>query len=139
MIPFHSILPEIAAAEVRCIRTESSPDGPPADEYAFLEYYCEDLNCDCRRVFFEVVGKSQPRKPLASINYGWESLAFYREKMPWDPDDAKGVVKGELDPLNPQSDFSGFFLDMFRTVVLDEEYRARLKRHHQLFRAELER
>ena len=59
--------------------------------------------------------------------------------MPWDADEARGTVRGELDPLNEQFEFAEDFLDLFRRVVLDEPYRLRLRRHYQLFREELAR
>lgn len=144
MIPFHSLLPELAQREVRCVHLGASPDAAselalPADEYVYLEFYCDDLNCDCRRVFFQVISKGQPGKVFASIGYGWEKESFYRKKMPWDPDAARGTVRGELDPLNEQSEFAQHFLDLFRRVVLDEPYRLRLRRHYRLFREELAR
>ena len=144
MIPFHSLLPELAQREVRCVHLGPAPDSAsepalPADEYAYLEFYCDDLNCDCRRVFLQVVAKGQPGKVFASIAYGWEKESFYRKRMPWDPDEARGTVRGELDPLNEQSEFAEDFLDLFRRVVLDEPYRLRLRRHYKLFREELAR
>jgi hypothetical protein len=144
MTPFHSLLSELAQREVRCVHlgapTETTPEPAlPADEYIYMEFYCEDLNCDCRRVFLQVIAKGQPGKVFASISYGWEKESFYRKRMPWDPDEAKGTVQGELDPLNEQSEFAENFLDLFRRVVLDEPYRLRLRRHYQLFREELAR
>ena len=144
MIPFQSLRPELAQREVRCVHVGAAPNPAsepalPADEYAYLEFYCEDLNCDCRRVFLQVVAKGQPGKVFASISYGWEKESFYRKRMPWDPDDARGTVRGELDPLNEQSEFAQDFLDLFQRVVLDEPYRLRLRRHYQLFREELAR
>jgi hypothetical protein len=144
MVPFHSLLPELAQREVRCVHIGSAPVPTPgptllADEYAYLEFYCDDLTCDCRRVFLQVIAKGQPGKVFASISYGWEKESFYRKRMPWDPDDAKGTVRGELDPLNEQSEFAQDFLDLFQRVVLDEPYRLRLRRHYQLFREELAR
>ena len=111
----------------------------PADEYAYLEFYCDDLACDCRRVFLQVIAKGQPGKVFASIGYGWEKESFYRKRMPWDPDEARGTVRGELDPLNQQSEFAEDFLDLFKRVVLDGPYRLHLRRHYQLFREELAR
>jgi hypothetical protein len=142
MIPFHSLLPDLAQREVRCVHLGRAPDAAvesalPADEYAYLEFYCDDLNCDCRRVLFEVVAKDQPGKIFATISYGWEKESFYRKRMPWDPDGARGTVRGELDPLNEQSEFAKDFLDLFRRVVLDEPYRLRLRRHYRLFREAL--
>ena len=140
VIPFHSLCPEVAQREVRCVHLGAGPgSGPPADEYPFVESYCEDLQCDCRRAFLQVISRGQPGKIFASINVGWEDEAFYRKHMPWEPDAARRIVRGELDPLNEQSEFAEDFLDLFQTVVLDVPYRLRLRRHHRLFRAELER
>src|ERR1035441_4938968 len=139
MTPFHSLLPEVAQREVRCVHlgatTETTPEPAlPADEYIYLEFYCDDLNCDCRRVFLQVIAKGQPGKVFASIGYGWEKESFYRKRMPWNPDEARGTVRGELDPLTKQAEIPQDFLDLFRRGVREEPYRLRLRRHYQLFR-----
>jgi hypothetical protein len=143
MTPFHSLCREVAQREVRCVHLADVPGqestGLPADEYAYIESYCEDLQCDCRRVFLQVIAKNQPEKIFASINYGWEDETFYAKRMPWAPRDARRVVRGELDPINEQSEFAEEFLNLFKEVVLDEPYRLRLRRHYKLFRAELQR
>jgi hypothetical protein len=144
MIPFYSIFPEVAQREVRCVHIAPAAAGTPdsglqADEYLYVEYYCEDLGCDCRRVFLEVISRGQPGKVFASIGYGWEKESFYRKRMPWAPDEARGTVRGELDPMNKQSEFAAAFLDLFQHVVLDEPYRLRLRRHYRMFRDELAR
>lgn len=87
MTPFHSLLPELAQREVRCVHLGAATDGAsepalPADEYAYLEFYCDDLKCDYRRVFLQVIAKGQPGKVFASISYGWEKESFYRKRMP---------------------------------------------------------
>ncbi len=139
MIPFHTLCPEIAQREVWCVHIGDGPeDGPPADEYPYLEFYYEDLQCDCRRAFLQVISQGQPGRIFASINAGWEDEAFYRKRMAWDPEAARRIVRGELDPLNEQSEFAEGFLDLFQRVVLDTPYRLRLRRHYRLFRAELE-
>ena len=144
MIPLHSVLPELAQREVRCVHLGRALDAGsesalPADEYAYLEFYCDDLRCDCRRVLLQVIARDQPGKIFASIGYGWDKESFYRKRMPWAPDDARGTVRGELDPLNEQSEFAEEFLALFRRYVLDEPYRLRLRRHYRLFREELAR
>jgi len=83
MTPFHSLLPEVAEREVRFVRLSLAPGAAPesalpADEYAYLEFYCEDLACDCPRVFLQVIAQGQPGKVFASISYGWEEESFYR-------------------------------------------------------------
>ncbi len=144
MIPFHTLCPEIAQREVRCIHVlvasgAVSHGGLSAGEYAYVEFYCDDLDCDCRRVFLEVIARHQQDKVLASINYGWEKQSFYRKRLPWPPDAARDIVRGALDPLNQQSEASEELLRIFQRQVLDEKYRLRLRRHHQLFREELRR
>jgi hypothetical protein len=104
-----------------------------------MEYFCNDLTCDCRRVFLQVISRGQPGKIFASISYGWEKGSFYRKRMPWAPDEAKGTVRGELDPLNEQSEFAADFLRLFQNVILDQPYRLRLRRHYRLLRDELGR
>jgi len=144
MIHFHSVLPEIAQREVRCVHLQAVPGVTPssglsAGEYAFVEFYCEDLNCDCRRVFLQVIARHRQDKILASINYGWEKESFYRKRMSYDPDAPRQIVRGSLDPINQQSEHAEELLELFQRHVLDEVYRLRLRRHHQLFRDELRR
>jgi hypothetical protein len=72
MIAFHSVLPEIAQREVRCVHLQDMPGVPPgsalaAGEYAFVEFYCEDIECDCRRVFLQVIARHCQDKVLASM------------------------------------------------------------------------
>jgi hypothetical protein len=144
MIPFHSVLPELAQREVRCVHLEVAPGvasstGLAAGEYAFVEFYCDDLNCDCRRVFLQVIARDDQDKVLASINYGWEKESFYRKRLPWDPEAPMLITRGSLDPMNQQSECAEALLELFQRHVLDEPYRLRLRRHCQLFRDELRR
>lgn len=144
MIAFHSVLPDIAQREVRCILLGPPPSGSPysglpAGEYVFIEFYCEDLNCDCRRVFLQVIAPEQPKQVLASINYGWESEAFYRQSIPWEPQAPLEIVQGSLDTLNTQSEHAADLLALFQQQVLNEPYRLRLQRHFQMCRDELRR
>jgi hypothetical protein len=144
MIPLHSVLPDLAQREVRCMHLGEAPGatlkpGLPAGEYAYIEFYSPDLECDCRRVFLQVVPRHRQEQVLASINYGWEKESFYRKRLPFDPDAPRQIVRGSLDPLNEQSEHAEAFLELFRRFVLDEPYRLRLRSHYQLFREELRR
>ncbi len=144
MIPFHFVLPELAQREVRCIHLLPVPgvvphSGLSTGEYAFVEFYCDDLECDCRRVLLQVLARHLRDKVLASINYGWEKESFYRKRLPWDPDAPRQIVRGSLDPMNEQSEHAPELLELFQQRVLDEPYRLRLRRHHRLFRDELRR
>lgn len=108
----------------------------PAGEYAFMEFYCNDLTCDCRRTFIEVIANGRPGI-LASINFGWEDTDFYRRKMPYDRNAPRQITLGSLDPLNEQSEFAPDLLLMFQTTVADATYRSRLQQHYQTFRSVL--
>ena len=140
MIAFHSLFPDLAHREVRCIHLQAVPGVKPrsglsAGEYAW--FYCADLECDCRRVFLQVIARHHQDKILASINYGREKESFYR--MSWDSDAPRQIVRGSLDPINQQSEHAEELLELFQRHVLDAAYRLRLRRHHQLFRDELRR
>ncbi len=78
LTPFASIFPEQGARETRVITTIGYP-GLPDDEYALLEAYCADPECDCRRVMLNVVGRHQGDKYLASVSYGFDAAedCFY--------------------------------------------------------------
>ena len=143
MIPFLRLFPELAARDTRCIRVGPSRDpnveqSLPADEYAFLEFYCAKPDCDCRRVFLQVVRQGDPNRVLASIEYGWEKESFYRKSF-WDENEARQTVRGRLDPINEQSEFAEDFLALFQQMVVDVPYNLRLRRHYRMFKEELAR
>lgn len=71
MVPFVDRFPDLAARETRVVILPQPAGGLPADRYGLLELYCADLACDCRRVLLQVRTERQPRKVLATINYGW--------------------------------------------------------------------
>ena len=144
MTAFHSLFPELAQREVRCIHVlpdaDAKPDpNSPDNQFHCIEFFCEDLACDCRRAFIQITEAGGEQRVMASINVGWEKEEFYNKKMPWEPGVGREIVKGTLDPLNEQSDEAEEFLDIFRRIVLDEPYRLRLRRHAKLFREELAR
>ena len=136
MIPFHTRCEDMARKEIRSFRVmaASEPGGLPSDEYAILEFYCNDPNCDCRRGFFQILSKARAGRVLASINWGWEGREFYRRQNPHVPEAAHEITQGALDPLNPQSEYAQELLELFQQIVADETYKMRLKRHYELFR-----
>jgi hypothetical protein len=49
----HNYFPELAGRETRSVTVPpGSPLGLPPGEYGFLETYCDEPGCDCRRVMF---------------------------------------------------------------------------------------
>jgi hypothetical protein len=138
MIPFMERFPEVGARETRSVTITNQPDLPDG-EYGFLEFYCDEPGCDCRRVIIDVLRPETGwSKIWATIGYGWEGLDFYRQ---WgsaanDPIEMKGPY---LDPLNPQTKYSPALLNLFRFLIESPDYVERLKRHYQMFRDTVEK
>src|SRR5438128_8078528 len=60
--PFHKLCPEIASRETRTVTVlpHASLGLEPAD-YEFVEMYCDEPGCDCRRVMFSVLSSARQR------------------------------------------------------------------------------
>jgi hypothetical protein len=137
MIPFMERFPEVGARETRSVTVPPRQDLPEG-EYGFVELYCDEPGCDCRRVMIDVLRPETGwSKIWATIGYGWESLDFYRN---WggsasDPIEMKGPY---LDPLNPQTPYSPSLLNLFRFLIQSPDYVARLRRHYLIFRESID-
>ncbi len=137
---FNSRFPDVAEHETRSVTLlkPSKYNLPPA-RYTFLEMFCDEPGCDCRRVFFSVV--SSLRKEVeAVIAWGWEEREFYVKWMGDDDpliiDDLKGPV---LNLASPQSNLAPALLDLFREYLLqDTAYIERVKRHYKMFRRDID-
>ncbi len=136
MKPFYADFSDIAAKETRVL-TILQPGDLPVGQYAFIELYCDDPGCDCRRVLIQVVVGEDPSKVLATLNYGWESLAFY-EGWVRNKAFAKECVGVSIDRLGPQSQYSRVFQQVFEWMLKDDAYNERLKRHYRMVK-ELQR
>ena len=133
MVAFLTRAGELAAQETRTVTTTAWP-GLPDGEYGFVENYCDDLRCDCRRVLINVISRSAPTSILATINYGWESPEFYTKWL-HDAETARQAASATLEPFGQQTDLAPALLELFTKVVLqDVAYVERLKRHYQMFK-----
>jgi hypothetical protein len=136
MTPFYTRFPELAAHETRVARVMTGDASLPFGEYGFVEYYCDDPGCDCRRVLILVCTPQVPDSALATINYGWESAEFYTRWMHGDEKAGREITSASLDPLHPQSEFAEALLEIFRREIAeDPAYVARLARHYEMFKA----
>ena len=140
-ILFHNLFPETAERETRTITVlPNSNLGLPSAHYGFLEMFCDESGCDCRRVFFYVVS-SACKDVQAVVAYGWEPYDFYARWMHDDDPEIVVELKGPaLDLSTPQSDLAPAILDLIRNLILkDEVYVERVKMHYKMFREEIER
>jgi hypothetical protein len=120
--PFVRLFPAQAMAETRVL-TILRHDVLPGDEYALVESFCTDRDCDCRRVMLNVAGRrQQARGFLASISFGFDRDNEFAGPF--------------LDPLNPQSEYAEALLELVTAVLADSAYVARLEAHyHQVKQA----
>lgn len=137
--PFFVKFHDLAIRETRSITIFEGHPTLPADEYGLVESYCNDENCDCRRVIFNVFSKNR-NDYVAVIGYGWESADFYRQ---WtsrkEPESIKELQEPVLNPLSPQSELAPALLELMRELVLkDQAYVARLNRHYQMFKKKVD-
>ena len=137
MIPFIERFPDLGGRETRSVTATQRPDLPDG-EYGFVELYCDEPGCDCRRVTIDVLRPETGwSKIWATISYGWESLDFYRTwgGVGCDPIAVKGPY---LDPLNPQTQYSSALLKLFQflvqSLVQSPDYVQRFQQHYQMFR-----
>jgi len=140
-VMFHSRFPEIAERETRTIKVLPwSKADLPWGEYAFLEMFCDEQGCDCRRVFFSVVS-SRTKNIEAVLAYGWEPPSFYATWMRNDdPHTVAGLKGPTLNSGSPQSKWAPSILELFKTVLLsDSAYMDRVIRHYKLFRDHIDR
>jgi len=137
MTPFFGKFPHIAFRETRSA-TVHGFKGLPDGEYAFLEFYCNEPGCDCRRVHIVVISRDRPGKILATINYGWESIEFYKKWAEYESDDEdyRGPI---LEPFGQQTKLAPYLMELFKKVALeDPRYVARLRRHYRMFKQAIE-
>jgi hypothetical protein len=138
--PFHEYCPEIAEKETRSITIleDASLKLPQAD-YGFVEMFCNEPGCDCRRVMFNVFS-SIDEKPKAVIVYGWEKKKFY---VKWfrntDPRVIKDLMGPVLNQMSPQSELAPELLKLFKDLLLkDKNYMDRVKRHYSMMREKVD-
>lgn len=126
MVLFFALMPDVARRETREV-TIFPPDDPTfpalveAGRYGFIESYCVDPECNCRRVIINVLSE-RSKGMVATISHAFD---------PPKPD-AYVTVQTFLDPLFPQSEMAEEFLDLFVSRVLDVEYARRLERHYEM-------
>lgn len=127
---------ELALAETRYIECfENNTFGLPADDYMFLELYCSKPNCDCHRAMITVFAKKQ-RTILATINFGWESRAFYENLTGITEKGVIDEIKGPTISIgNRQSELADKILQMvWSTSLENKSYQEQLRQHYKLFK-----
>jgi hypothetical protein len=136
MSPFFERFPDVAAEETRTVAVQGDEDLPDG-EYGFVELYCDEPRCDCRRVFIEVITPNAADGVLATISFGWEGPQYYRNwaNFPLDDEELAEMIGPSVPAFNRQSPFAPALLELAKSRLFsDEEYVARLRRHYTMYR-----
>jgi len=122
MQPFHQIVPDAEPVMTLVLRQKTG--AIPEGTYGFIECYCTDPQCDCRRVRLVVVNEKRIEK--AVIDFGF---------------DQTGPAAGPcLDAANCQSPFARELLEFFvESLNSSPAWLKRLYRHYRTVRERVER
>ncbi len=118
--PFHELFPDLASREYRSIVLPDGGDEIPPGGYLYLECYCTDPGCDCRRVLLFVMNGAH--ELVASIGFGFDPGSPFSDPL--------------LDPLNTQSEYAWELLELAHEYLFsDDLYVQRLERHYEMFKS----
>jgi hypothetical protein len=120
------------AHQVRSVVIAQSPQLPDG-EYSFIDMYCSDSGCDCRKTMIQVLHNG---KHVSTINYGWEPAGFYKKWMGTSSADnlfpsMSGVT---IDLTSPNLVSEQGMLELFNTL-LNDIWIAKFKRHYKEVKA----
>ena len=105
--------------QVRSVSIRQSPKLPDG-EYGFVDTYCNDSKCDCRKTMIQVMLNG---KLVSIINYGWESKAYYKNWIGGDEDDDDEFVSGmhgaSIDISSPNLVDENAILELFNALKND--------------------
>jgi hypothetical protein len=139
-VPFQDLCPEIAERETRTITVlPGAKLGLPPAHYEFVEMFCDEPGCDCRRVFLFVLS-SLRQDVEAVIAWGWESLDFYKSWLGMADREMVKDLKGPvLNLCSPQTTNAPVILQLAKKFLLnDGAYVERLQRHYAMFREKID-
>ena len=133
-IPAGEIIGE--AHQVRTVSIKQFPQLPDG-EYSFVDSYCTDPKCDCRKAMIQVMHNG---KFVSIINYGWEPAAFYENWMgSRTKDNPTPKMQGaSIDITSPNRVSTDGMLALFN-ALLNDTWIAKFKRHYGEVKATISR
>ena len=116
---------------VRTVGLAASADLPDG-EYTFVDCYCDDPGCDCRKAMIHVLHNG---KHVSTINYGWESSTFYKK---WYGGKTTinliEAMKGPSIDITSPNRVNGTAMPAFFNHLLNDDYVNALKKHYLKFK-----
>jgi len=138
--PFDLICPDIASAEPMSCIVSTPMFGVAPGRYVLREFYCTELDCDCRRVLVHFSRSDDGLNPqiLASVNFGWERPRFYR-KWSNDPEMWREMAGATLERWSEQGPNAESFLDLFKISARQPAFVDGFRRHYAIVKDMLAR
>ena len=119
------------------VRTVRIIDGPhiPDGEYQFVDMYCTDSLCDCRKTMIQVLHDG---KPVSIINYGWESPSYYKQWMGSDSEDesSEQMSGPSIDITSPDKLSPKGILRLFN-ALMDDRWKGMFINNYKTAKASL--
>lgn len=120
--------------QVRTVGLKQSPHLPDGD-YTFVDTYCTDASCDCRRTLIQVLHNGVH---VSTIGFGWESPDFY---IGWmgassDTDYIPQLHGATIDISSPNKVSSQSMLAFFN-ALLDEKWISVFKGNYDAVKAKI--
>jgi hypothetical protein len=136
--PFDMVCHDVALAEMRVVQVPGPSALGPGGKYFLREFYCTEQGCDCRRVLVQFIEEARPSRVAASINYGWETIRFYK-KWSRGPGPWREMAGATLEPFAEQGPHAAEFLKVFDHIIKvnDAELVAAFRRHYALVKKTL--
>lgn len=105
--------------QVRTLGLRQSPHLPDGD-YTFVDTFCTDASCDCRRTLIQVLHNGVH---VSTIGFGWESPSYYKKWMGVKSDDdyMPQMHGATIDMSSPNKVSSQSMLAFFN-ALLDEKW-----------------
>ncbi|MDD2736120.1 MAG: hypothetical protein PHF56_19490 [Desulfuromonadaceae bacterium] len=120
--PYSVIFPE-KEEPVMALQLDRKTGKIPKGAYGFIELYCTDKECDCRRTTLFVLNEKMQEKAVISLGF--------------DPDD--DMAGPFLDGFYTQSPYAGHLLDIFVELINDNpEFLDAMHRHYREVRTKVE-
>ena len=131
--PFDCVCPDVASSEQLSCTVSTPTFRVPLGRYVLREFYCTELDCDCRRVLIQFFRSDNGLRPqvLASVNFGWETPRFYR-KWSKDPEMWREMAGASLESFSEQDPNAESFLALFKSSARKPALVDGFRRHYAL-------
>mgnify|MGYP003922146035 FL=1 len=117
------------AHQIRTVTLNNSPQLPDG-EYTFIDGYCTNPGCDCRKTIIRIIHNDHH---VATVDYGWESPKFYAKWGRIDDELSREMSGLSIDFMSPGLIDREATLS-FMEELLDEQWISRIKSTYQAVR-----